>query len=51
MPAGFTSTGLPVGLEVSGEPFSEALLLSFAYDYEQATQHRILPISVPPLAK
>ena len=51
VPAGFTSTGLPVGLEISGEPFSEALLLGFAYDYEQATQHRNSPTSVPSLLK
>ncbi|MEO1396045.1 MAG: amidase family protein [Cyanobacteria bacterium J06634_5] len=47
VPAGVTSAGLPIGLEFSGEPFDEALLLSFAYDYEQATQHRIAPASVP----
>ena len=47
VPAGVTSAGLPVGLEFSGEPFNEALLLGFAYDYEQATQHRIAPASVP----
>ncbi|MEL6137270.1 MAG: DVUA0089 family protein, partial [Cyanobacteria bacterium J06628_6] len=47
VPAGATAAGLPVSLEFSGEPFSEALLLSFAYDYEQATQHRLVPASVP----
>ncbi|MEM7061649.1 MAG: amidase family protein [Cyanobacteria bacterium P01_B01_bin.77] len=49
VPAGFTADGLPVGLEFSGQPFSEALLLGLAYDYEQATQHRTLPSSVPAL--
>ena len=43
VPAGFTSEGLPVGLEISGKPFSEASLLGFAYDYEQATLHRTSP--------
>ncbi|MEL6351880.1 MAG: amidase family protein [Cyanobacteria bacterium J06627_28] len=47
VPAGVTSAGLPVGLEFSGEPFSEALLLGFAYDYEQSTQQRVAPASVP----
>ena len=50
VPAGFTADGLPVSLEFAGEPFSEAQLLGLAYDYEQATQHRVAPASVPPLA-
>ena len=47
VPAGFTADGFPVSLEFSGQPFSEALLLGLAYDYEQATQHRVPPASVP----
>lgn len=43
IPAGFTSDGLPVGLEITGKPFSEAKLIGFAYDYEQATLHRSPP--------
>ncbi|MEM6592768.1 MAG: amidase family protein, partial [Cyanobacteria bacterium P01_C01_bin.73] len=50
VPAGVTADGLPVSLEFSGSPFSEALLLGLAYDYEQATQHRVAPASVPPLS-
>ncbi|MGD1917698.1 MAG: amidase family protein [Pleurocapsa sp.] len=46
VPAGFTSEGLPVGLEFSGQPFDEASLLGFAYDYEQATNHRNPPDSL-----
>ncbi|MEM8827918.1 MAG: amidase family protein [Cyanobacteria bacterium P01_G01_bin.19] len=46
VPAGFTSEGLPVGLEFSGQPFSEASLLGLAYDYEQATLHRTSPDSL-----
>ena len=46
VPAGFTSEGLPVGLEISGFPFSEASLLGLAYDYEQATLHRSSPDSL-----
>ena len=40
VPAGFTSGGLPVGLEVVGLPYREADLLSLAYAFEQATLHR-----------
>ena len=50
VPAGVTSDGMPVGLELLGTPFSEAALLGYAYDYEQATHHRVPPTSVPALA-
>ncbi|MEM8780440.1 MAG: amidase family protein, partial [Cyanobacteria bacterium P01_G01_bin.49] len=46
VPAGFTDEGLPVGLEFSGLPYSEAELLGLAYDYEQATLHRTPPDSL-----
>lgn len=35
IPCGFTSTGLPVGLQISAPHFSEATLLSFAHQFEQ----------------
>ena len=35
IPCGFTSTGLPVGLQISARHFREASLLSFAHDFEQ----------------
>jgi aspartyl-tRNA(Asn)/glutamyl-tRNA(Gln) amidotransferase subunit A len=37
VPCGFTSVGLPVGLQIAGPPWSEAAVLRLAYAYEQAT--------------
>ena len=36
LPCGFTAGGLPVGLQVIGQPFREAELLAIARAYEQA---------------
>jgi len=36
VPCGFTSTGLPIGLQLIGQPFKEADLLALAHRYEQA---------------
>lgn len=51
VPMGF-AFGLPVGLSFFGRPWSEPLLLKFAYAYEQATKHRKPPKFLPtaPLA-
>ena len=35
IPCGFTSAGLPIGLQISAPPFNEAALLSFAQQFEQ----------------
>jgi aspartyl-tRNA(Asn)/glutamyl-tRNA(Gln) amidotransferase subunit A len=44
LPCGFTSTGLPVGLQIVGRPFDEATVLRVAHAYEQATEwHRRRP--------
>ncbi len=36
-PCGFSSLGLPIGLQLLGPPFGEATLLQAAYAFEQAT--------------
>jgi aspartyl-tRNA(Asn)/glutamyl-tRNA(Gln) amidotransferase subunit A len=40
LPAGFTRTGLPIGLQLIGKPFDEATLLAAACAFEQATPWR-----------
>jgi Asp-tRNA(Asn)/Glu-tRNA(Gln) amidotransferase A subunit family amidase len=40
-----------VGAELLGREFSEPLLLSLAYAYEQAAKTRKLPLSTPALSR
>jgi len=49
VPAGVNSEGLPISIEFLGRPFSEQVLFSLGYGYEQATHHRITPDTTPPL--
>ena len=49
VPAGFTTDGLPVGLKLMGRPFSEGVLLTLAYAFEQGTHHRRPPVLTPAL--
>ena len=36
IPGGFTSSGLPIGLQIAGKPFDETTVLRVAYTYQQA---------------
>ena len=49
IPAGFTTDGLPVGIEFMGRPFAEPTLLRLGYAYEQGTHNRKPPSSTPAL--
>ncbi|MCY4578881.1 MAG: amidase [Chloroflexi bacterium] len=37
VPCGFSSDGLPIGMQLAARPFEDALALQVAYAYEQAT--------------
>jgi amidase len=39
VPAGFSATGLPVGLQIVGRHRDEWSVLQLAYAFEQATHH------------
>jgi aspartyl-tRNA(Asn)/glutamyl-tRNA(Gln) amidotransferase subunit A len=44
IPCGFTTTDLPIGLQIAGKPFDEATVLRLAHAYEQSTGwHRRRP--------
>ena len=38
IPCGFSSAGLPIGLQISGAPFAESTVLALAHAYERATE-------------
>jgi aspartyl-tRNA(Asn)/glutamyl-tRNA(Gln) amidotransferase subunit A len=38
VPCGFTRAGLPIGLQISGRHWGEAVILQLAHAYEQATE-------------
>ncbi len=44
VPMGFTSEGLPAGLQFLGRMFSEPTLIRLSYSYEQGTKHRRMPL-------
>nr|MBF6634002.1 amidase [Planococcus sp. (in: firmicutes)] len=43
VPAGYTSSGHPIGVTFSAQAFSEPRLIELAYAYEQATRKRQAP--------
>ena len=47
VPMGFVGEGLPVGLQILGDAWSEPTLISIAYSYEQGTRHRVPPPTTP----
>jgi len=45
VPCGFSKNGLPVGFQLAGKPFDEAMVLRAAFAYEQATEwHQRRPL-------
>ncbi len=38
VPCGFSSAGLPIGLQISGAPFAESTVLALAHAYERETE-------------
>jgi aspartyl-tRNA(Asn)/glutamyl-tRNA(Gln) amidotransferase subunit A len=38
VPCGFTNSGLPIGLQISGAPFAESTVLALAHAYERETE-------------
>ena len=51
LPAGLTTDGLPIALEMLGRPFSEAKLFELGYAYEQGTHRREPPTTTPALTR
>jgi Asp-tRNA(Asn)/Glu-tRNA(Gln) amidotransferase A subunit family amidase len=51
IPAGFTTDGLPIALELLGGAWEEAKLLKYAFAWEQTAKPRKAPFSTPPLVK
>jgi amidase len=49
MPAGVSSDGLPVAIELMGRQFDETTLIAIAAGWEAHTHHRLLPATTPPL--
>lgn len=50
VPAGFTETEVPAGLELLGRALDDARLVAFAYAFEAAFPKRRAPLRTPPLA-
>ena len=50
-PAGFTSDGLAVGVELIGHPFADVRLVALAYSFEMAGPRRRPPFTTPSLVR
>jgi aspartyl-tRNA(Asn)/glutamyl-tRNA(Gln) amidotransferase subunit A len=37
VPCGFSASGLPLGMQIMGKPFAEAVILAVGRAYEEAT--------------
>ena len=48
VPMGYVGDGLPVGLQIVGDAWSERAMIAIAHGYEQGTRHRVAPASTPP---
>jgi aspartyl-tRNA(Asn)/glutamyl-tRNA(Gln) amidotransferase subunit A len=49
IPCGFTASGLPIGLQISGHHFAESTVLSLAHAYERATDWHTRQPAAPKL--
>jgi aspartyl-tRNA(Asn)/glutamyl-tRNA(Gln) amidotransferase subunit A len=47
VPCGFSSEGLPIGLQILGPHFREDLILRIAYQFEQATDFHLEKCKCP----
>ncbi len=49
VPCGFSSQGLPIGLQIGGRPIGEEMVLKAAHAYEQSTPwHTVRPPAAAP---
>ena len=51
IPAGFTTDGLPVGVELLGRALTDTRLVSLAYSFEQSGPRRRAPSTTPALVR
>jgi amidase len=47
VPAGFSSSGVPIGVELLGRPYAEPKLLALAFAFESGTHNRRPPATAP----
>jgi aspartyl-tRNA(Asn)/glutamyl-tRNA(Gln) amidotransferase subunit A len=43
VPSGFDSSGMPLGIQITGPQMCDVLVMQYAYAYEQATKHMKIP--------